>query len=102
MAITNNTTKTIGKTSTVLADRCEKTAKNMKSLIKKAGVTGTPVMEKVYIPMIPGSKDDVVFVGINGVDFYFMRGQYHEVPKEVAEVLKNCGIVPEDNTEKKA
>lgn len=101
MAIMNNTTKTIGKTSTVLADRCEKTAKNMKVLIKKAGVKTEPVMEKVYIPMIPGSKDDVVFVGINGVDFYFMRGQYHEVPKEVAEVLKNCGIVPEDNTAKK-
>ena len=80
MAIMNNTTKTIGKTSTVLADRCEKTAKNMKALIKKA---------------------DVAFVGINGVDFYFMRGQYHEVPKEVAEVLRNCGIVPEDNTAKK-
>lgn len=101
MAITSNTTKTIGKTSTVLMDRCEATKKNMKTLIRKAGVTGTPVMEKVYIPMIPGSKDDVQYVGLNGVDFYFLRGQYHDVPKEVAAILKDCGIVPVDNAEQK-
>lgn len=102
MAIVSNTTKSIGKTSTVLSDKCEATAKNMKTLIKKAGVKGEPKMERVYIPMIPGSKDDVVYVGLNSVDFHFMRGQYHDVPAEVAEILKNCGVVPNDNAASKA
>ena len=35
--------------------------------------------------------DDVVFAGLNGVSFYFMRGTVCEMPAAVVEILKNCG-----------
>lgn len=83
-----NTTSSIRYASTVLGKRCEETKKNMSALAKK--VYGkTPVeMEKVYIPNIPGMKDDVLFAAVNGVKFYFMRGETVEMPKAIADVLR--------------
>ena len=46
---------------------------------------------KVSLPLAPGSRDDVVFAGLNGVSFYFMRGTVCEMPATVLEILKNCG-----------
>ena len=90
MAITTNTTKSIKKASTVLATKCEDTKKNMIALAKKAGIK-TPKMVATLIPKIPGSNDDVLFVGLNGVNFYFMRGESVEIPEQIVEILKNTG-----------
>ena len=90
MAITTNTTKSIKKASTVLATKCEDTKKNMTALAKKAGIK-TPEMVATLIPKIPGSNDDVLFVGLNGVNFYFLRGESVEIPKQLVEILKNTG-----------
>lgn len=91
MAIaTTNTTKSIKKASSVLAPKCEATKKNMAALAKKAGIK-TPKMINTLVPRIPGSDDDVVFVGLNGVGFYFMRGESVEMPEQVMEILKNTG-----------
>ena len=90
MAITTNTTKSIKKASSVLSPKCEATKKNMAALAKKAGIK-TPKMVATMIPRIPGSDDDVMFVGLNGVGFYFMRGDSAEIPEELVELLKNTG-----------
>ena len=74
MAIRTNTTKTIERASSALSGKCEKTMKNMDKLMAQAGCSGYE-KEKVLLPLVPGSKDDVLFVGLNGVDFYFMRGR---------------------------
>lgn len=87
-----NTTKTLERTSTVLEKKCEETAKNMERLMREAGCTGAK-MEKVTIPMIPGMKDDVVFAGLNGAGFYFLRGKSVSMPAPVAQILKNCGVI---------
>ena len=47
--------------------------------------------ERVMLPLVPGSKDDVQYIGLNGVDFYFMRGRSVEMPEPLAEILKNTG-----------
>ena len=90
MAITTNTTKSIKKASSVLSPKCEATKKNMAALAKKAGIK-TPKMVAPMIPRIPGSDDDVMYVGLNGVGFYLMRGESVEIPEELVELLKNTG-----------
>lgn len=92
MALTN-TSKTIGKVSTVLGEKVEETQKNMAKLMKDMGCAEGTKKVKVLIPNIPGSKDDIVFVGVNGVKFYFQRGKTAEVPEPVLEVMQNCGLV---------
>ena len=47
----------------------------------------------MLLPNIPGLKDDVVFCGVNGVKFYFMRGQTVEMPAACAEVLRMSGKI---------
>lgn len=90
MAIRTNTTKTIERASSALLGKCEATEKNMDKLLAQAGCAGCK-KEKVTLPLIPGSKDDVVFVGLNGVSFYFMRGRSVEMPEPLAEILRNTG-----------
>lgn len=87
-----NTSKTLEKTSAVLAKKCEETAKNMDKLMREAGMTGAK-MEKVTLPLLPGTKDDVVFAGVNGAGFYFLRGRQVSMPAPVAQVLRNCGVI---------
>lgn len=94
MAMNINTTATGKKASTVLGKKCEATQKNMKKLLAALG-TPDAKMEKCYIPMVPGTKDDVQYVGINGVDFYFMKGQTVSMPEPVVKQLKNCGVLAE-------
>lgn len=90
MAIRTNTTKTIERASGALLGKCKATEKNMDKLLAQAGCAGCE-KEKVTLPLIPGSKDDVVFVGLNGVSFYFMRGRSVEMPEPLAEILRNTG-----------
>lgn len=88
-----NTTATSKKASTMLAKKCEATQKNMKKLLAQMGAPEAKI-EKVMIPMVPGTKDDVQYAGINGVDFYFMKGQSVSMPEPVIALLKNCGVLP--------
>ena len=92
MALTN-TSKTIGKVSTVLGEKAEETQRNMAKLMSDLKLPKDAKKVKVLIPNIPGSKDDIVFVGVNGVKFYFQRGKTAEVPEPVLEVMQNCGLV---------
>ena len=87
-----NTTKSINRASTVLKDRCDKTEKDMKKLCAEAGFPEAK-MVKTKIPNIPGLKDDVVFVGINGTKFYFLRGATVNVPEPVLTVMEQAGIL---------
>lgn len=87
-----NTTKSIRKTSTVLGDKCQYTKQNMKKLMTAAGAPEYKTV-KTMIPRIPGSDDDVVFVGLNGVKFYFLRGESIDMPEPVAEILRNTGTI---------
>lgn len=92
MALTTNTTKTVKKASTALGGKCEETQKNLAKLMKEAGCADAKKV-KTMIQQIPGSKDDVAFVGLNGVSFYFLRGKTVEVPEPVLSILQNCGMV---------
>ena len=83
-----NTTTSIKRASTVLGKRCEETKKNMAALAKKVYGKAAVEMEKVPIPNIPGMKDDVLFAAVNGVKFYFMRGETVDMPKAIADVLR--------------
>jgi len=93
MAVNMNTTKTVKRTSTVLGKRCEQTLKNMARLIEKSGCLPDVPMEKVTVPMNPGDRDDVVFVSLNGADFYFYRGVPVSMPSPVAKILRNAGMI---------
>lgn len=91
MAIKTNTTKSIKKTSSVLAEKCEATQKNLKKLCKLAGMGDEVKMVKTMVPKIPGSDDDVLFAGMNGVSFYFMRGESVNMPEDLLQMLRDCG-----------
>lgn len=90
MAIRTNTTQSVERASSALMGRCEATQKNLKQLARKAGCPDAP-MESATLPLVPGSRDDVVYVGLNGADFYFLRGRRCEMPAPVAEILRNTG-----------
>lgn len=87
-----NTTKTLERTSTVLAGKCEATEKNMEKLMREAGCAGAEMIW-VTLPYLPGSRDDVVFVGLNGAGFYFLRGRRVRMPQPVAQILRNTGVI---------
>ena len=85
-----NTTATMKKTSVVLAGKCAKTQKNLRKLMSDSGCSNGDTV-RVNLPLMPAEKDDVIFVGLNGVNFYFQRGTTVEMPTAIAEILKNCG-----------
>lgn len=95
MATKTNTSKSVNKLSEAMAEALEYTQKNMTKLLTKAGVKNAANVEKVktYIPMIPGSKDDVEFVGMNGMPFYFKRGESIDLPKPLFDILHDCGRI---------
>ena len=92
MGVTMNTTTSMERTSTVLMGKCEQTKREMKHRMAEAGCAQYET-EKVSIANIPGCKDDVVFVGLNGVGFHFLRGQEIDMPKPLAEILRNTGTI---------
>lgn len=87
-----NTTKSVKRTSNVLGEKTKKTQENMKKLMLSAGCKEYKTV-KTMIPMMPGSEDDVVFVGLNGVGFWFMRGHSVDVPEPLLRILHQCGVV---------
>lgn len=95
MALNTNTSTSIKKTSNVLGYECEKTKNNLTKLLTNAGVKDAAKVEKVKttIPMIPGSEDDVEFVGLNGIGFYFKRGELIDMPKPLFDILHNAGRI---------
>lgn len=93
MSMQINTAASSKKASTVLYKKCEATQKNMKKLVAQLGIPDAK-MEKRLIPMVPGTKDDVQFCGINGVDFYFMKGESVMMPEPVIKQLERCGVLP--------
>lgn len=94
MALTN-TSKSVNKLSEAMEESIEYTKKNMTKMLAKAGVKDAAKVEtvKCYIPMVPGSKDDVEFVGLNGMPFYFKRGESIDMPKPLFDQLHNCGRI---------
>ena len=88
-----NTTATLGRTSDALREQCESTQKNLRKLMKEAGAEDAEKvkMVKTIFPLIPGSKDDVIFAGLNGARFYFRRGVQVEVPEPIMQLLQECG-----------
>ena len=91
MAIKTNTTKSVKTTSSALAYKCEATQKNMKKLCVAAGLGEEAKIVKITLPKLPGSDDDVQYAGLNGADFYFLRGTQVNMPEAVLELLQNCG-----------
>ena len=86
-----NTTKSMKKASTQLEGKIQKTRDNMDALLAQAGCKGAKKV-KTRIPLSPVTpNDDVLYLGLNGVSFYFMRGTVCEMPAAVVEILKNCG-----------
>lgn len=88
MAIKTNTTESIKNPSNVLSGKIEKTANQLKTLAARAGCAGDPMIE-VEIPA--NGNDDVLYVGLNAVDFYFKRGDVATMPLSVAEIAANTG-----------
>ena len=88
-----NTTASAKKASTMLGKKCDATIKNMAKLKAQAGIPEDAKMEKIMIPMYPGEKDDVAFVGLNGANFYIKKGESVSVPVAVAEILRNTGAL---------
>ncbi len=95
MAINTNTSSSIKRTSNALGFECEKTKKGITKLLTNAGVKDAAKVKtvKCVIPMIPGSEDDVEFVGMNGIGFYFKRGEPIDLPEPLYEILHNAGRI---------
>ena len=93
MAVNTNTTQTVRRSSTVLGMKCEKTQKELKKLMARAGCAPETKLEKVTIPSVYGQKDDVVYAGLNGADFYFRRGECVQMPAPVAQILRDTHVI---------
>lgn len=93
MAIRTNTTKTVKLASTALGAKVEQTIKDMDTRLRAAGVKGA--IRRVRVPIDRGTdaKDDVIFIGLNGQKFYFMRGMYVDMPLALLEIAVNAGYV---------
>ena len=87
-----NTSKTLERTSTVLASKCEATQRNINRLMREAGCPQAQLV-KMTIPQLPGCRDDVVFAGLNGARFYFLRGRTVQMPEPVREILTHAGVL---------
>ena len=93
MAVNTNTTQTVRRSSTVLGKRCEETQKQMKRRMAQAGCAPETKMENVTIPAVYGQKDDGVYAGLNGADFYFRRGERVQMPAPVAQILRDAHVI---------
>ncbi len=86
-----NTTKSMKKASTQLEGKIEKTRESMDALLAQAGCKGAKKV-KTRIPLNPATpNDDVLFLGLNGVNFYFKRGETVELAEPLVELMENCG-----------
>lgn len=88
MATTN--TKNFTKASTALKGKIEKTEKDMKKKMATAGVAEYKTV-KVIVPKSVNQNDDVLTIGLNGEQFYFLRGTSVNMPEPLVEILQNTG-----------
>ena len=85
-----NTTKSMKKASTQLEGKIEKTRESMDALLAQAGCKDAKKV-KTRIPLNPATpNDDVLFLGLNGVSFYFKRGETVELAEPLVELMENC------------
>ena len=61
----------------------------MERRIQKAMEEAKKDTVNIRLPLLPGSEEDEVFVGVNGYRYQIKRGMDVEVPVFVAEALKN-------------
>lgn len=87
-----NTITTMKMASSALQDKLEATKTNIKKMMAQAGVE-TYKTVKVNIPKIPGEGDDMQFVGLNGVNFHFMKGTTIDMPEPLYNLLRDCGKI---------
>lgn len=86
-----NTTESMKKLSVALADKLDYTRENMDRLLEKAGCDKDTKKVRTRIPLNPFNKnDDVLYMGINGVSFYFKRGETMMLAEPLVEQLENC------------
>lgn len=85
-----NTTKSMKKASTQLEGKIQKTRDNMDALLAQAGCKGAKKV-KTRIPLsLVTPNDDVLYLGLNGVGFYFRRGETVELAEPLVELMENC------------
>lgn len=91
-----NTTKTVSDTYSAQKNKVENTTKNMNKLLEKMGCKNPSKIKRVtlVIPLVPGSKDNVLFLGINGAKFYFKRGEAVNMPEPLLRFAVECGEIP--------
>ena len=85
-----STTKTINKSSSVLADKIKKTETDMKKMMARAGCEEYKTT-KMVVPKNRDENDDVVTIGLNGVLFHFQTGKSVNMPDPLVEILTNAG-----------
>lgn len=86
------TTKNIKRASTVLMPRIERTEKDMKRKMERAGCAEYKTV-KVMIPKDLNENDDVLTVGYQGEMFYFLRGKSVNMPEPLVNLLTDCGAL---------
>lgn len=84
------TTKSIKKVSTVLMPRVERTEKEMKKKMERAGCPEYKTV-KVMIPKDINENDDVLTIGYQGEMFYFLRGKSVNMPEPLMQLLVDTG-----------
>jgi len=84
------TTKNITKASAALENRIKNTEKNLKAKMAKAGVAEFKSV-RVMVPKSINQNDDVLTIGLNGEQFYFLRGTSVNMPEPLVEILQNTG-----------
>jgi len=93
-----NTSKTISISSMgALAKKIANTEKNMDKLLAKAGCKDPSAVKRIpiVIPLEPGSKDDVLYLGLNEANFYFKRGVSVMMPEPLLRQAVRCGVIPQ-------
>jgi len=88
MSTTN--TKNFTKASEALEGKIKKTEKEMKKKMADAGVPEYKTV-KVLVPRSINQNDDVLTIGLNGEQFYFLRGTSVNMPEPLVEILQNTG-----------
>jgi hypothetical protein len=81
------------KASTVLGGRIAATKKNIKKMMADAGCPEYKTVKVLFSNVAAASGDDVVTLGLNGIVFYFKRGESVDLPQPLAEIASNCYMI---------
>ena len=85
-----NTTQSMKKASTQLGGKIQKTKDGMDALLAQAGCRDAKRV-KTRIPLSPVTpNDDVLYLALNGVSFYFKRGETVMLAEPLIELMENC------------